>query len=102
MAGSDLLVVNAQFLNGPASSRGAHDAIAVRNGRIAAIGDSHTMRAAAPEDTTILDADGRLVIPGFIDAHTHWGLCGQCEARAADVRAVDSIDDIIRIGREQA
>jgi predicted amidohydrolase YtcJ len=29
-------------------------------------------------------------------------LCGQCEARAADVRVVDSIDDILRIGREQA
>lgn len=102
MAESDLLVVNAQLLNGRGSSGAAHDAIAVRDGRIAAIGDSHTMRAAAPEDTTILDADGRLVTPGFIDAHTHWGLCGQCEARAADVRVVDSIDDIIRIGREQA
>ena len=40
----------------------------VRDGRIAALGTSKEIRALAGPNTRILDAQGRLVLPGFNDA----------------------------------
>lgn len=42
----------------------------VRDGRIAEVGES----AAIPDGATVIDARGKVVTPGFIDAHTHLGV----------------------------
>ena len=42
-------------------------AMLVRDGRIAAVGT----RIEGAADTPVIDAGGRLVLPGFVDAHTH-------------------------------
>ncbi len=49
--------------------------IAVRDGRIAALGNAAPPKALRGHDTRIVDAHGRLVLPAFHDAHTHpvWG-----------------------------
>src|SRR6185503_17503178 len=46
-------------------------ALAVRDGRIAAIGDSPGIRALAGPATRVIDLAGRTVIPGLIDSHIH-------------------------------
>src|SRR3981081_4569297 len=46
-------------------------ALAVRDGRIAAIGDSSGIRALAGPSTRVIDLGGRTVIPGLIDSHIH-------------------------------
>ena len=46
-------------------------ALAVRNGRIAAIGDTPGIRALAGPATRVIDLGGRTVIPGLIDSHIH-------------------------------
>ena len=48
-------------------------AVAVVDGRIAAVGPTDEVtRAYPPENATdAVDASGRAVIPGFVDAHTH-------------------------------
>ncbi len=45
-------------------------AILVRDGRIAAMGESAALMARAPE-TQVIDLGGRTVIPGLIDSHIH-------------------------------
>ncbi|MGH2377590.1 MAG: amidohydrolase [Candidatus Limnocylindria bacterium] len=48
-------------------------AVAVRGERIARVGgESEVLRLRGPRTRTI-DLDGRLLLPGFIDAHTHFG-----------------------------
>lgn len=42
----------------------------LRDGQIAAVGATAVLRAAFPHEET-LDAGGRVVLPGFVDAHTH-------------------------------
>jgi predicted amidohydrolase YtcJ len=47
------------------------EALAVREGKIAAIGRSADIRALAGPSTRIVDLAGRTVIPGLIDSHIH-------------------------------
>src|SRR5262245_31325525 len=61
----DLIVRNATIIDGTKAPRCEGD-IAVRDGRIAAMG--RLDRARADEE---IDASGRIAAPGFIDAHTH-------------------------------
>ncbi|TAH49988.1 MAG: imidazolonepropionase [Chloroflexota bacterium] len=46
-------------------------ALAIRGQEIVAVGASDEIRALATNETELLDARGRIVLPGFVDAHTH-------------------------------
>ena len=48
----------------------------IHNGRIAAVGSSAEIQSQAPPRATIIDAQGRCVTPGFVDAHTHLVFAG--------------------------
>lgn len=48
------------------------EAMAVRGGRIVAVGSGATCTAAAGTGATAVDLGGRTVLPGLIDAHLHW------------------------------
>ena len=73
----DLVIKNGTVIDGTGLPRYRAD-VAVRHGRIAAIG---RIREAARE---VVDAEGRVVTPGFIDGHTHmdaqvcWDPYGTC------------------------
>ncbi len=73
----DLVIKNGTVIDGSGLPRYRAD-VAVRHGRVAAIG---RIREAARE---VIDADGQVVTPGFIDGHTHmdaqvfWDPYGTC------------------------
>ena len=75
----DLLIKNGVLIDGSGLPRHRAD-VAVQHGRIASIG---RIRERARE---IIDADGMVVSPGFIDGHTHmdaqvfWDPLGTCSA----------------------
>ncbi len=48
--------------------------VAVKEGKIAEIGSMDKFQAASHEDGKTIDASGRYVLPGFIDAHCHVGM----------------------------
>ncbi len=60
----DLLIKNGTIVNGSESFKAD---IAVDNGKITQIGTD----IAPTDNTRIVDASGKLVLPGAIDAHTH-------------------------------
>ena len=47
------------------------EAIAITDGRIAAVGPNSVVRALAGEQTHLTDLAGKTVLPGLIDTHTH-------------------------------
>ncbi len=65
----DRLWTNARLatLTGDGLGLVEHGAVAVRNGRIAWVGDA----ADAPASTDVVDCAGRLITPGLVDCHTH-------------------------------
>jgi predicted amidohydrolase YtcJ len=48
-------------------------AIAVRDGRVLALGDDRAVLALKSADTKLVDLHGKTVIPGLIDSHVHPG-----------------------------
>ena len=47
-------------------------AVAVRGDRIVVVGSDADVEALRGEDTRIIELDGRLLIPGFIEGHAHF------------------------------
>lgn len=58
-----------------------HAALLVEDGRILAAGSYADLRESIDGDTIVVDAEQRLVTPGFVDAHTHLVFAGN---RAAE------------------
>ena len=78
LSAASAVVANAQtadtvLLNGKVVQYGAPpaEALAVRDGKIAAVGRSTEIRALAGPNARVIDLDGRTVIPGLIDSHIH-------------------------------
>ena len=67
---ADLVVTNARVVTLDRESRIAQ-AVAVRDGRIVAVGSNGEVDALAGNGTRRIDAGGRTVIPGLIDSHIH-------------------------------
>jgi predicted amidohydrolase YtcJ len=79
----DLIVRNARIYTvDPAMPRA--EALAVRRGRILAVGTDRAVLARRAPGTVIVDAHGATLLPGLIDAHMHLEGVGQ-EARILDV-----------------
>lgn len=73
----DLVIKNGMVVDGSGMPRYRAD-VGVKNGKIARIG-----RISAPADE-VIDAEGHVVSPGFVDGHTHmdaqifWDTLGSC------------------------
>lgn len=75
------------------------EALAVRNGKIAAVGKSADVRKLAGPATRVIDVGGRTVIPGLIDSHIHAiraGLTFATEVHWIGVRTLAEALDRIR------
>ncbi|SNR52921.1 amidohydrolase [Halorubrum vacuolatum] len=78
-----------------------YEALAVRDGRILRLGSSYDIEMLAGVETTVIDLEGRVVLPGFIDAHTHLTTVGRYLVHA-DLSAADSPADAVELLAERA
>ncbi len=67
----DLVLVNGKVWTGEAARPWA-EAVAVRDGLIFAVGQAAELRTLTPSGAKLVDLGGSLVLPGFIDSHTHF------------------------------
>jgi predicted amidohydrolase YtcJ len=68
----DLIIHHAKVFTGDPAHRFA-EAVAILDNRIVAVGTNAEIAAMANDRTKRIDAGGRVVVPGFNDAHTHQG-----------------------------
>ncbi|MDQ6631807.1 MAG: amidohydrolase, partial [Verrucomicrobiota bacterium] len=73
--GPDLIIINANIhtldTNKPTAA-----AVAILGNKISAIGSTQEIHALAGRETRVIDANGKLVLPGFNDAHVHFLMGG--------------------------
>lgn len=92
----DRLIVNATVLTMDGACPTA-TAFAIKGKHISAAGQTEPLLARRTRATEIEDLDGRTVVPGFIDAHSHFGPLTlapyEIELRDGAVRTVQDILD---------
>lgn len=73
-------------------------AVAIANGRFLAVGSDDDVLALSKTGVKKIDLEGKSVVPGFIDAHTHPLYAGIRHLRwvDCDLRSISAIQDAIR------
>jgi predicted amidohydrolase YtcJ len=88
-------VADVAFVNGAVytvdAGRSRARAVAVREGRIAAVGEDADVRGLIGPGTEVIDLAGRMLLPGFQDAHVHpvsggldFARCGLYDLKTAE------------------
>jgi predicted amidohydrolase YtcJ len=90
---ADLIVTNARIYTVD-DTRPVVAAMAVRDGRIAFTGSAREAMALRGPSTRIVDAAGRTVIPGMIDAHAHLLGLGQ-SLHTVPLYGAKSYDEVV-------
>jgi predicted amidohydrolase YtcJ len=93
LCGGDVYLVDA--------ARSWAQAIAVVDGRIAAVGKDADIDAWIGPRTEVIRLDGRMVLPGFQDAHVH-ASAGGLERIRCDLSAAHSVAEYLAIVRAYA
>ncbi|MBE0543927.1 MAG: amidohydrolase [Verrucomicrobia bacterium] len=90
----DLLILNA-IVRTMDRAQPTASAVAISGNRISAVGGAADLRPLAGPKTRVIDAGGKLVLPGFNDAHVHW-LSGGFSITNVDLRVAKSPDEFAR------
>lgn len=82
-------------------SRPVADALAVRDGRIVAIGSDEVAHSGIAASAPTVDLGGAVVLPGFIDAHTHVEFIALSRHFWTDVRGLADAREVLARLRER-
>lgn len=101
-APADLVVRGATVIDGTGSAPITDGVLVIHDGKVATVGRARDVRV--PPGARVIDAHGKWVIPGLIDAHVHYGQSGWFDARpdAADVRNRFSYPEVVATLRDHA
>ncbi len=77
-------------------------AIGVRDGKIVAAGTSNEVNALVGANTKVIDLQGKTLIPGFYDAHSHFVYTGtnakfETDLNSPPIGSVNSIEDMVQL-----
>ena len=74
------------------------EALATKNGKICAVGDSMEVMASNGPNTIMIDLEGQFVMPGFIEGHGHFLGMGKMltDVNLLNVKSWQVVDSIIR------
>ncbi len=98
----DTILINGRLV---VYDRDPAQALAVRDGKIVALGDASSIRALAGPSTRVIDLGGRTVIPGLIDSHIHAiraGLGYSTEVQWLGVRTLKEAIERLRVAAKTA
>ncbi|MGQ4601168.1 amidohydrolase family protein [Nocardia sp. R6R-6] len=98
---ADLIVTNARVYTSDPSNEWV-EAIAVKDGKIVALGSAESVNSYATPTTEIIDAAGRMVMPGLCDVHAHLGMGGAQIAWELSFGPADGLEEILAKVAERA
>jgi len=93
---ADIVLTNGKVFTG-LDEQPRFQAVAVKDGKILAVGTNEEIAEHVGTSTHVLDVEGKLVIPGFIDAHCHFSSGGHSltELDLRDARTIEHIQEKI-------
>src|SRR6188472_2682928 len=91
--GADLVIVNANVHTMNPAQKSARS-IAVVGNKIVAIGGEADTKALIGPKTRVIDAKGKLIVPGFNDAHVHFLEVG-FQLSSVDLRSAKTPQEFI-------
>ena len=97
---ADLIVTNAKVWTVD-SSRPSAQAVAVLRDRIVAVGTNDEVNAWRGPNTRVIDAAGKVLLPGFNDAHVHF-VSGSSQLDAVQLNDATSAEEFKRRIAERA
>jgi len=97
---ADLIITNAKVWTVDKANPTAQ-AVAVLGDRIVAVGSNADVEILRGPDTKVIDAGGKLLLPGFNDAHVHFVGGGQ-QLDSVQLNDAASTDDFVHRIAEQA
>jgi predicted amidohydrolase YtcJ len=97
---ADLIVTNAKVWTVDKAHPTAQ-AVAVLGDRIVAVGSNTDVEVLRRPDTKVIDGGGKLLLPGFNDAHVHF-VDGGLQLDSVQLNDATSTDEFVRRVREQA
>jgi len=97
---ADLVITNAKVWTGD-KARPTAQAIAVIGDRIVAVGSNAEVDVLRGSTTKVIDARGKLLLPGFNDAHVHF-VDGGLQLDSVQLNDTTSTDEFVRRIGEQA
>jgi predicted amidohydrolase YtcJ len=90
---ADLILRNGKIVTLDPANPEVH-AIAVRNGRIVAVGTQAEVAGLKGAQTRVIDLGGKLAIPGFIEGHGHFMGVGEAQTNL-NLRTARNWDEIV-------
>jgi predicted amidohydrolase YtcJ len=97
---AEMIITNAKVLTMDDAQPRA-EAVALRGGRILAVGSRAEVEALAGPGTRVVDAGGRTLLPGFVESHLHLVLGGN-ELTQLQLGGVEGSEELARLFREYA
>jgi predicted amidohydrolase YtcJ len=88
---ADLIVTGGKVFTGAVAP--LQEAVAVRGGRIVMVGSGAAVAAMRGSSTTVVDAAGATVVPGFNDSHVHF-LSGSQSLAELDLSGARTLDEV--------
>jgi predicted amidohydrolase YtcJ len=94
---ADTLLLNARIYTVNAKQPWA-EAVAIRHGKIIAVGTVKELAKFRGDSTKVIDAQGHLVLPGFTDCHIHFmeGALGLTKVNVEGVKTVAEIQQRVK------
>ena len=96
---ADLIITNAKVWTEDDAHPQAQ-AVAVQGDRIIAVGSSAEMETLRGSDTKMIDAGGKLLMPGFNDAHVHF-VDGGMDLDQVQLKDAASVEEFVNRIRQQ-
>jgi hypothetical protein len=97
---ADLILRNGKIITLDSNQPEVHT-IAIRNGRIIAVGTNAERASLQGPSTRVIDLAGKLAIPGFIEGHGHFMGVGEAQMNL-NLRTARNWDDIVAMVAEAA
>jgi len=92
---SDVVIINSNVVTlDPSNPRS--EALAIKDGKILAVGKNDKILQSVGDETRVLDLVGKTVLPGFVDTHVHLTDFG-LTLKTLDVGKAVSINEVLKL-----